>query len=181
MSASLNRAHLDHEANRLFAEDFKRMARAAESMGFPALPKRPAPVMHPIVRAVAEPRRDILHIATPDGGEWRLSALADIAAAAAGVGRVELRSDRRDQKGTRARQVFCWLARRFTKHSYPKIGQEVGNRDHTTIMHAVRRVQEVVDDMPTKPIDDPRAWAKAIVAAPWLPAKVRDPRWRKGE
>lgn len=39
-----------------------------------------------------------------------------------------------------ARQTCCWLARRMTDLSYPEIGRAIGGRDHTTIMHSVRQV-----------------------------------------
>jgi chromosomal replication initiator protein len=39
----------------------------------------------------------------------------------------------------RPRFAFCALAKEFTSLSYPQIGMMLGNRDHTTILHAVRR------------------------------------------
>lgn len=38
-----------------------------------------------------------------------------------------------------ARQEFCYLARTQADKSYPQIGRFLGNRDHTTIIHAVRQ------------------------------------------
>lgn len=39
-----------------------------------------------------------------------------------------------------ARQVAVYLCRRLTINSYPRIGKEFGNRDHTTAMHSERKV-----------------------------------------
>jgi chromosomal replication initiator protein len=36
-----------------------------------------------------------------------------------------------------------WLSRRLTPHSLPAIGQHFGHRDHTTILHAARRIDEL--------------------------------------
>ena len=37
-----------------------------------------------------------------------------------------------------------YLAKNLTSLSYPEIGRRVGNRDHTTVMHAVRKVDELM-------------------------------------
>lgn len=41
------------------------------------------------------------------------------------------------------RQVACYLASELTEASLPQIGRVCGGRDHTTILHAIRRVQDV--------------------------------------
>jgi chromosomal replication initiator protein len=38
-----------------------------------------------------------------------------------------------------------YLAKNLTSMSYPEIGKRFGNRDHTTIMHAVRKVEELME------------------------------------
>lgn len=55
----------------------------------------------------------------------------------------ELDSHRRDKLAVRPRQVAMYLARHLTPHSYPRIGQFFGDRDHTTVIHACRRVEEL--------------------------------------
>ena len=77
-------------------------------------------------------------------------------------------SERRGQAVLRPRQVACWLARRFTRHSLPKIGI-CFERDHTTILHSVRRVDEVVLGLAQSPIEDtPEAWARLLLSIdPW--------------
>jgi chromosomal replication initiator protein len=44
------------------------------------------------------------------------------------------------------RQIVMYLMREELKNSYPSIGQEVGNRDHTTAMHAYLKISHVVDE-----------------------------------
>lgn len=56
---------------------------------------------------------------------------------------VDLTADRRSRAVTRPRQLAMWLAREYTTASFPKIGQHFGRRDHTTVMHAVRKIDEL--------------------------------------
>ena len=43
----------------------------------------------------------------------------------------------------RPRQVAMWLAKQLTNRSLPEIGRKFGGRDHTTVMHGVRRIDEL--------------------------------------
>ena len=52
----------------------------------------------------------------------------------------ELMSVRRTARILRPRQVFCYLAKTLTMQSFPQIGRHLGNRDHTTILHALNRI-----------------------------------------
>jgi len=55
-------------------------------------------------------------------------------------------SPRRARKITRPRQVAIWLcAKLLPGRSLPEIGRAFGNRDHTTIMHAIRRIDTLSD------------------------------------
>ncbi|MGR3467883.1 MAG: chromosomal replication initiator protein DnaA [Shimia sp.] len=44
----------------------------------------------------------------------------------------------------RPRQVAMYLSKRMTQRSLPEIGRKFGNRDHTTIMHGVKRIEELM-------------------------------------
>lgn len=57
---------------------------------------------------------------------------------------LEMRSIRRAARLCRARQVSMWLCFRMTGNSYPAIGRAHGGRDHTTAMHAVRRIDALI-------------------------------------
>ncbi|MCE2716778.1 MAG: chromosomal replication initiator protein DnaA [Pseudomonadota bacterium] len=52
-------------------------------------------------------------------------------------------SNRRMQNIARPRQVAMYIAKQLTSKSLPEIGRKFGGRDHTTILHAVRKVQEL--------------------------------------
>lgn len=73
--------------------------------------------------------------------------LADIQAAVErhyGIAHVELISARRTAAVVRPRQLAMFLARHLTTHSLPVIGRKFGGRDHTTVLHAVRRIEALL-------------------------------------
>lgn len=56
----------------------------------------------------------------------------------------DMSSARRARAVARPRQVAMYLAKQLTSRSLPEIGRKFGNRDHTTVMHAVSRVAELM-------------------------------------
>lgn len=52
----------------------------------------------------------------------------------------DMKSARRSRLIARPRQVAMYLSKQLTTRSLPEIGRQFGNRDHTTVMHAVRRI-----------------------------------------
>ncbi|WP_184066550.1 chromosomal replication initiator protein DnaA [Sphingosinicella soli] len=58
----------------------------------------------------------------------------------------DLLSARRAREVARPRQVAMFLAKRLTPRSLPDIGRRFGGRDHTTVMHAVKRIEELRAD-----------------------------------
>lgn len=58
-----------------------------------------------------------------------------------GMKQADLISDRRARAVARPRQVSMWLAKQLTTRSLPDIGKRTGGRDHTTVLHAVRRIE----------------------------------------
>lgn len=55
----------------------------------------------------------------------------------------DMHSARRARSVARPRQVAMYLAKQLTARSLPEIGRKFGGRDHTTVMHAVRKVEEL--------------------------------------
>ena len=55
----------------------------------------------------------------------------------------DMHSPRRARSVARPRQVAMYLAKQLTTRSLPEIGRKFGGRDHTTVMHAVRRIEEL--------------------------------------
>ena len=112
----------------------------------------------------------------PQSGRQRSrESVAAIQAAACehfGLSREELLSPSRTSRITWPRQVAMYLARELTSESLPAIGRQFGGRDHTTVLHAWRRIttriaddhatREAVDDAP----QEPRAQAPLTHARP---------------
>ena len=61
----------------------------------------------------------------------------------------DLLSPRRARSVARPRQIAMFLAKDLTDKSLPEIGRKFGNRDHTTIMHGVKRVIQLCKDDPS--------------------------------
>ena len=58
----------------------------------------------------------------------------------------DMHSARRARNVARPRQVAMYLAKILTARSLPEIGRKFGGRDHTTVMHAVRKVEELIEE-----------------------------------
>ncbi|HZZ87073.1 MAG TPA: chromosomal replication initiator protein DnaA [Caulobacteraceae bacterium] len=77
------------------------------------------------------------------GGEKRVT-VDDIQKATAehfALKQADLISERRTRSVARPRQAAMWLAKQLTTRSLPDIGRRFGGRDHTTVLHAVRRIE----------------------------------------
>ncbi|MCR6658979.1 MAG: chromosomal replication initiator protein DnaA [Asticcacaulis sp.] len=61
-----------------------------------------------------------------------------------GLKQADLLSERRTRSVARPRQVAMWLCKQHTTRSYPDIGRRFGGRDHTTVLHAVKKVEELL-------------------------------------
>lgn len=65
-----------------------------------------------------------------------------------GVSMIDLLSQRRSRDVARPRQVAMYLCRMLTVRSFPEIGSLFGDRDHTTVMHAVKVIRSLVREDP---------------------------------
>lgn len=82
----------------------------------------------------------------------RLTSIDEIKAAVCerfGVSSEELVSAARTARVTWPRQAAMFLARELTAQSLPSIGREFGGRDHTTVMHALKRAEKQIAGDPT--------------------------------
>ncbi|MBZ9937060.1 chromosomal replication initiator protein DnaA [Mesorhizobium sp. BR1-1-16] len=62
------------------------------------------------------------------------------------VSKADLLSSRRTRTIVRPRQIAMYLSKTLTPRSLPEIGRRFGGRDHTTVLHAVRKVEELMRD-----------------------------------
>ncbi|MBP1841868.1 chromosomal replication initiator protein [Rhizobium petrolearium] len=80
-------------------------------------------------------------------GEARRVRIEDIQRIVArhyNVSRQELVSNRRTRVIVKPRQVAMYLSKTMTPRSFPEIGRRFGGRDHTTVLHAVRKIEELI-------------------------------------
>ena len=82
----------------------------------------------------------------PEGGEPEITAGLIIAQTAAyfGLSIEELTGPSRGRHLVMARQIAMYLCRELTDLSLPKIGAQFGNRDHTTVMYADRKINQLL-------------------------------------
>ena len=68
----------------------------------------------------------------------------------------DLKSQRRTRNIAYPRQIAMYLSRKLTDMSLPKIGEEFGGRDHTTVIHAYEKISEGLksDESLQRTIDD---------------------------
>ncbi|MEZ5898945.1 MAG: chromosomal replication initiator protein DnaA [Hyphomicrobium sp.] len=65
-----------------------------------------------------------------------------------GVSKGDLLSQRRHRSVVWPRQIGMYLAKQLTARSLPEIGRRFGNRDHTTVLHAIRKIEGEITDNP---------------------------------
>ncbi len=65
-----------------------------------------------------------------------------------GVSKQDLLSQRRHRSVVVPRQIAMYLAKQLTSRSLPEIGRRFGNRDHTTVLHAVRKIEADIAEDP---------------------------------
>ncbi|KIT15682.1 chromosomal replication initiator protein DnaA [Jannaschia aquimarina] len=60
----------------------------------------------------------------------------------------DMTSARRSRSVARPRQMAMYLAKKLTPRSYPEIGRKFGGKDHTTVLYAVRKIEELIQSDP---------------------------------
>jgi len=85
--------------------------------------------------------RDLIRPAEPK--RVRIEDIQRIVARQYNVSRADLLSSRRTANVVRPRQVAMYLAKILTLRSLPEIGRRFGGRDHTTVLHAVRKIENL--------------------------------------
>jgi len=94
----------------------------------------------PVTLEMAEREmRDLIRPAEPK--RVRIEDIQRIVARQYNVSRADLLSSRRTANVVRPRQVAMYLSKVLTLRSLPEIGRRFGGRDHTTVLHAVRKIE----------------------------------------
>jgi chromosomal replication initiator protein len=118
-----NARDLDGAVNRLLAHN--------QLSGRPVTVEMADEVIRDLVRPV-DPRR------------IRVEDILRVVSKHYGVSRADLLSSRRTANVVRPRQIAMYLAKTLTLRSLPEIGRRFGGRDHTTVLHAVRKIEGLV-------------------------------------
>jgi chromosomal replication initiator protein len=74
----------------------------------------------------------------------KIDTIKDVTAKAYGVTKADLESSCRKRQFAQPRQYAMYLSRQLTKCSYPQIGRMFGDRDHTTVLFAYRKISSMV-------------------------------------
>lgn len=78
-----------------------------------------------------------------------IAGIQEVVAAHFGVTALDILSHRRTAAVTRPRMIACYLCRVITLKSLPEIGRRFGKRDHSTIWHAVSKIEQLIKSDPT--------------------------------
>lgn len=82
-----------------------------------------------------------------------------------GISRNDVLSDRRTRPLVRWRQIIIFVMKEHTLRSLPDIGRRVGGRDHTTVLHAVRQIERMIQGGDKDIIEHVEALRAAIAGA----------------
>ena len=85
------------------------------------------------------------------GGDQRRIKIEDILKVISrhyGISRGDILSQRRHRSVVWPRQIGMYLAKQLTSRSLPEIGRRFGNRDHTTVLHAIRKIDNEIAGNP---------------------------------
>ena len=102
---------------------------------------------HPVTMEMAELAvRDLVRPQEPK--RVKIEDIQRTVARQYNISRADLLSSRRTANVVRPRQIAMYLAKTLTLRSLPEIGRRFGGRDHTTVLHAVRKIEGLVDTDP---------------------------------
>lgn len=120
-----NGRDLDGAANRLLAH--------ATLSGQPVTLETAEAAIRDLVRT-REPRR------------VKIEDIQKLVATRYNVSRADILSERRTAAVVKPRQIAMYLAKALTPRSLPEIGRRFGGRDHTTVLHAVRKIEKAIGE-----------------------------------
>jgi chromosomal replication initiator protein len=88
--------------------------------------------------------RDLVRLREPK--RVRIEDIQKMVAARYNVSRADILSERRTAAVVKPRQIAMYLSKSLTLRSLPEIGRRFGGRDHTTVLHAVRKIEKALGD-----------------------------------
>ena len=100
-----------------------------------------------LIETVSRPKQDdapVIQFANSIFKSKKISEIIYVVAHHFGISEIELLSERRTNHVVTARHVLYWICKELTPYSYPEIGRRLGGRDHTTILHGVRKIEHLI-------------------------------------
>jgi chromosomal replication initiator protein len=88
--------------------------------------------------------RDLVRLREPR--RVKIEDIQKLVAARYNVSRADILSERRTAAVVKPRQIAMYLSKSLTLRSLPEIGRRFGGRDHTTVLHAVRKIEKALTD-----------------------------------
>ena len=88
--------------------------------------------------------RPVLYFRESLNRKHKIQEIVRIIANTFSVSELELLGQRRTKNVITARHVLYWLCREVTPYSLPEIGRRLNDRDHTTILHGIRRIDNLI-------------------------------------
>jgi chromosomal replication initiator protein len=122
-AVATNGRDLDGAANRLLAH--------ATLTGLPVTLERAEAAISDLIR-------------TRDPKRVKIEDIQKLVATRYNVSRADILSERRTAAVVKPRQIAMFLAKSLTPRSLPEIGRRFGGRDHTTVLHAVRKIEKAI-------------------------------------
>ena len=113
-------------------------------------PVAPVEIVPPPVKLPVKPKRDYIRdwlaLASPASIKPAPHRrIIDIVAEQTGINRIDLLSDRRTANVVMPRQICFYLLKSCTALSLPLIGRYMGGKDHTTVLHGVRKIASLIE------------------------------------
>ena len=93
---------------------------------------------------IYECKKILKDLVTYNNKSISIESIQNIVAAHYNLNINEMLSPRRSRSLARPRQIAMYLAKHYTTKSLPEIGRNFSNRDHTTVIHAVKKIDELI-------------------------------------
>jgi len=94
--------------------------------------------------SVYECKRILKDFISCNNKSTNIETIQNIVAAYFNLNMQEMLSPRRSRSLARPRQIAMYLSKQYTTNSLPDIGRKFSNRDHTTVIHAVKKIEELM-------------------------------------
>jgi chromosomal replication initiator protein len=85
------------------------------------------------------------HLISEDKKEITIEDIKKVIATYFNLTLDEINSKKKPQRISFPRQIAMYLSRKHTDHSLPKIGEEFGGRDHSTVLHAYNKIEDLLE------------------------------------